>query len=471
MMYSRPRPTAPSEATLARVSSRSPRIDWVELHRWYQVVLTAGQDWRTKVQRCCGAPWSKGLLTADLETTLEAELTESCKHLRKTLFKTTEKLLRRPMKPLRTPRDCRFLLLLLANPSLHGIRRRRSESRHVTDGESRNTTTVPNGSTGGEQVPTNSGRNAPRCHTGIIKRVLGLMANLPPDNHRHLINWFASYTSADFRKLVDLIGRFVSYRLVLRQRQKSKDHQLQDSTSVLVPQVHGPGAGSPAQLHAALGAKTKSSSPQLLDGRLMYSDDWQIKAAAKVMSLLFQANNNNTHRQYMVSEDHVPSTEGPLSVRQVALDRVGHAANATVNTTNQVSLVGARKRKRLLPTSAFYNTFLDYCNVVADFESWENRQASFSFCQYPMFLSIWAKIRILEYDARRQMEVKARQAFFNSIMSRQAFSQYLILRVRRDCLVEDSLRGVSEVVGSGQEDIKKGLRIAFQGEEGVDAGG
>ena len=77
----------------------------------------------------------------------------------------------------------------------------------------------------------------------------------------------------------------------------------------------------------------------------------------------------------------------------------------------------------------------------------------------------------MEYDARRQMEVKAREAFFSSILSRKAVSQYLVLKVRRDCLVDDSLRGVSEVVATGQEEIKKGLKIDFIGEEGVDAGG
>ena len=69
------------------------------------------------------------------------------------------------------------------------------------------------------------------------------------------------------------------------------------------------------------------------------------------------------------------------------------------------------------------------------------------------------------------MEIKAREAFFNSIMSRKAINQYLVLKVRRDCLVEDSLRSVSEVVGTGQEEIKKGLRIEFLGEEGLDSGG
>lgn len=69
------------------------------------------------------------------------------------------------------------------------------------------------------------------------------------------------------------------------------------------------------------------------------------------------------------------------------------------------------------------------------------------------------------------MQSKARDAFFDSIMSRRAIEQYLVLNVRRDCLVEDSLTAVSAVIGSGSEDIKKGLRIAFRGEEGVDAGG
>ena len=77
----------------------------------------------------------------------------------------------------------------------------------------------------------------------------------------------------------------------------------------------------------------------------------------------------------------------------------------------------------------------------------------------------------MEYDARRQMETMARDAFFNSIMSRKVVNQYLVLKVRRECLVEDSLRSVSEVVGSGEEEIKKGLRIEFIGEEGLDSGG
>ena len=37
--------------------------------------------------------------------------------------------------------------------------------------------------------------------------------------------------------------------------------------------------------------------------------------------------------------------------------------------------------------------------------------------------------------------------------------------------LNNRLRRISEVVGAGQGDIKKGLKIEFIGEEGVDAGG
>jgi E3 ubiquitin-protein ligase HECTD2 len=185
-----------------------------------------------------------------------------------------------------------------------------------------------------------------------------------------------------------------------------------------------------------------------LDGKqkpVLYNDDWQIKAAARVMALLFSANNSSNRRK--INSNIVGTLDAGI-------------ASVTLAT-----------RHLIIPISDFYNTLLDYSDLIADFEAWESRRGKFSFCQYPFFLSIWAKIHIMEYDARRQMEVKAREAFFDSIMSRRAVSQYLVLKVRRDCLVEDSLRGVSEVVGSGQEDIKKSLRIEFLGEEGIDAGG
>ncbi|KAG2227662.1 hypothetical protein INT45_004704 [Circinella minor] len=146
-----------------------------------------------------------------------------------------------------------------------------------------------------------------------------------------------------------------------------------------------------------------------------YESDWKISSAARTMALLFAAN---------------------------------HQSNK-------------------LPISDFYNTMIDYINLLADFESWQSRSGKFAFCQYPFLISMGAKMQILEADAKRQMETKWREAFFNMLFHQKASMPYLVLRVRRENLIEDSLRQLAQ----NELDLKKSLRIEFVGEEGVDAGG
>ena len=445
---------------------KSPRINWAELDEWYRTIVTVGRSWRQRLQTLHegnllsekGRAVLIAASTEDFEQ-LEEDFAEACAHVQRTLLKVTENLLRRPGRPLQTPEDCRFLLILLTNPLLYmpeignatqsiAAKSRRSASQSQTapprplraashqpltpDGRSPSTR---NGTTG--------------KHSGIIKRILGLISNLPSDCHHYLINWFSRFSEVRFRRLVDLVGSFVTYRLT--RQHSTKRSNSHDPHGGLIPSISGSGAGSPAQLHAALGISGAPKSPDRNEAGLPYGEDWQIKAAARVMSLLFSANNLGSSRRQ-------DSNQTPLSA--ASRSRAGSAARNR-----------AHRHGQILPTNAFYNTLLDYSDLVADFEAWESRRGRFSFCQYPMFLSIWAKIRIMEHDARRQMEIKAREAFFHSIMSRKAINQYLVLKVRRDCLVEDSFRSVSEVVGTGQEEIKKGLRIEFLGEEGLDSGG
>jgi E3 ubiquitin-protein ligase HECTD2 len=78
-----------------------------------------------------------------------------------------------------------------------------------------------------------------------------------------------------------------------------------------------------------------------------------------------------------------------------------------------------------------------------------------------------SKMNIMEYDARRQMEIKAREAFFTAVFQKRPVPSHLLLKVRRECIIEDSLTQIS----SNEMDVKKGLRIEFVGEDGVDAGG
>ncbi|KAL8710334.1 MAG: hypothetical protein Q9220_005104 [cf. Caloplaca sp. 1 TL-2023] len=449
-------------------NTKPPRTNWSQLHQWYQIILNAGKDWQAKIPKGKRNATLKRQLA--VEAIIVADMEKSRTHLCRTLLKATESLLRRPRRPLKNSEDSRFLPLLLANPLLYSLHHDDNEPGRVGKVTSQNGHTQVAEHSSGLQLSSTQRRKDPRSHTGIIKRILGLMSNLSHETHRHMIHSFAQYSTQDFQKLVDLVGRFVTHRLV-RQRSGDAGNHVKEGTSVLVPEISEPGQGTPAQLHAALNGRTRRTNPANSTGGVLYGNDWQIIAAAKVMSLLSAANNSAAvSRQMITSVDTEDSEYAILSLRD-ASKRMNMTAGLSKMGLSRASSLGPHAHRQLVPTSAFYNTLLDHCDLIADFENWENRAGSFSFCQYPMFLSIWAKIRILEHDTRRQMEIKARQAFFDSIVSRRAVSQYLVIRVRRDCLVEDSLRGVSEIVGSGQEDIKKALKIAFQGEEGVDAGG
>jgi len=434
------------------LGTKNPRINWFELAEWYRLILHAGDDWRRR--------WinmRSTLADARLEKwqsvpmeRINRIVMDSQVHLQRTLLKVVENLLKRPKRPLKDPEDCRFLLMLLANPLLSPTTRN-STVRSTSDGivpvtsspmrlgSLSKSTASPRRNNGG------SGR-----HTGIVKRILGLIAHLPNDIHVHLIAWFSRLSDAHFTGLVDLVSSFVTYRLT-RQYNKPAQKPI-DPTEGLIPSFSEGGIRHASQMHAALEGRSNSTQKHKQDGKSQlstYGEDWQIRAAARVMALLFQANTGHNTRK-----------------RDTSISPEQRLRSAGLNAKYQAHLHG-----QMIPISNFYNSMLDHADLVADFEAWETTKTKFTFCQYPFFLSIWAKIHILEHDARRQMEARAREAFFDSILSRKAVSQYLVLKVRRDCVVDDSLKSVSEAIGRGGNDIKKGLRIDFVGEEGVDAGG
>lgn len=442
-------------------SVRHPRINWVEVAEWYRLVIYAGELWEQRwheIKSKFAEPKAQHHWHSTPLEQLQRDIIESRIHLQRTLLKVTENLLKRPRQPLKHPEDCRFLLLLLANPLLTPAR--------LEAGKMFGTTMTNPPSSAGKQVddrvrgspskrlPSASKRpGSLGHHSGIIKRILGLMANLPTEIHQYLVAWFSRYSDGHFQRTVEMVGSFVTYRLSRQQRRPT--HGLVNPTAGLVPSFSESGIRHASQVHAALETRSASNSAGKTDGKpklSAYGEDWQVRVAARVMALLFQANVGHTARKRDASTT--------LTTHEQRLQSPGLNAKYQANSHGQI-----------IPISNFYNTMLDYADLVADFETWETTKTKFTFCQYPFFLSIYAKIHILEHDARRQMEVKAREAFFDSILSRKAVSQYLVLKVRRECLVEDSLRSVSEVVGSGGSDIKKGLRIDFQGEEGIDAGG
>ena len=128
----------------------------------------------------------------------------------------------------------------------------------------------------------------------------------------------------------------------------------------------------------------------LKNGR-MTASDWSLTAAARVMSLFFSAND---------------------VVKKV-------------------------------PISEFYNTLVDSIDLLYDYDCWQKSKAPFSFCQYPFLISMGSKIKIMEIDARRQMEQELKEAVLYSLLrSDIGIMPYLILHIRRNHLISDSLNQV-----------------------------
>ncbi|KAK1761311.1 putative E3 ubiquitin-protein ligase [Echria macrotheca] len=411
------------------VSTRNPHIDWAAVEEWYTTVLEAARSWPDIYNELVGADPTLAASPIVLEE-IEAQILVGQEHAHKTLLKACEMIMKRPGRPIASANDLRFLLIISANPLLHSYYKPYVGDFEHLDGAS---------PVQGSPKPRGTGPVSGR-HSGIIKRIVGLLSNSSAECHSHLVQWFARYPESGFVRFKEMVSGFLAYRLL---RQNEKKHEIKvDVTDGLIPSM---GAGrSPATLHAALGHAPGSGKKQKeKQKKIVYQHDWQIKAAAQVLAFLFAANNSgHGHR-----EAGRPDGVGP-------------------NNRERVRAPG-----QIVATSDFYMPLLDDSDLVADFEEWERRKGRFSFCQYPFLLSVGAKIQILEYDARRQMENRAREAFFDSLTSHRLIQQHLILHVRRDCLVDDSLKGVSEVIGGGAEDIKKGLKIIFKGEEGVDAGG
>lgn len=423
------------------VSSKTSNIDWTELTTWYDLVHTAGKGWQKNLEHL--KLQSYKLSTANAEGTanikdVEEGLADAREHAVRTLLKVTENLLKRPSRPVKEPGDLRFLLILLSNPSLY-------PSSAVYQGKGshgapqRNASGKSNGSA--QESPRRSPGRDGSQHNGLLKRIFGLLANSPESCHRYLVGWFTRFDEEHLVKIVDLVASFVTHRIARRSGRPRRKSMVNDGG--LIPDLSGSTMNTSAQLHSAMGLSgSVKKGPNDPNAEPEWVGDWQIKAAAKLMSLLFAANN--------VWQGERRSTS-PTSI-----------------ITPQSK---ARRYGQLLHTSSFYNTLLDYQDLIADFRVWETRRDKFAFCQYPLFLSMGAKIKILEHDARRQMEIKAREAYFDQVIRQRAIDGHFTLRVRRDCMVDDSLRQISAAVGAGQEELKKGLRVQFTGEEGVDAGG
>jgi len=122
------------------------------------------------------------------------------------------------------------------------------------------------------------------------------------------------------------------------------------------------------------------------------------------------------------------------------------------------------------------NTKIDYgwsnTSDISNFElllgSMEDKN---SLVSYPYILSTASKAKVLELDANQQMNRRFREERREASMRGDTtFTPFFVLCVRRDFLIADSLVALIHGV-SRDEDLKRPLKVIFDAEEGVDAGG
>ncbi|XP_018008097.1 probable E3 ubiquitin-protein ligase HECTD2 [Hyalella azteca] len=126
----------------------------------------------------------------------------------------------------------------------------------------------------------------------------------------------------------------------------------------------------------------------------------------------------------------------------------------------------------LISYTEFYNDALDHLDLIQEYRSWQmpEKYDTFSYCQYPFMLSIVAKRHILTKDAEQQMILTARRSLVAKVSRHQAPQIdifFLNINVRRSHLVEDSLNEIT----AKKADLKKKLKVTFEGEPGLDMGG
>uniref|UniRef100_A0A914V3A1 HECT-type E3 ubiquitin transferase n=1 Tax=Plectus sambesii TaxID=2011161 RepID=A0A914V3A1_9BILA len=150
----------------------------------------------------------------------------------------------------------------------------------------------------------------------------------------------------------------------------------------------------------------------------------------------------------------------PCAVKVLAI--FNHANDTMVRDMGQA----------IVPFTDFYNNSLDHWDLMTDFNQWQSPITSvgFSFCHYPFILSITAKKQLLEGHAEQQMIANARDSIIGSLVNRRAPDINMLfcnISIRRQHLLEDSLREISEK----QDSLRKKLRVSFRDEPGLDMGG
>ncbi|KAG2735343.1 hypothetical protein G9P44_001557 [Scheffersomyces stipitis] len=322
----------------------------------------------------------------------------------------------------------------------------------------------------------------------ILKRCIGILACIESVGATNYItSWYANLPTAEFAKKVDLLNLYITFHLKKYFYIANNPHLLRRTSSTA------------AYNASTSGSRTEDSHPTDRE----YSENVHIKEEIDAMN---QETPNFTNQlalptSYLGSfparrnSKKNQSQEAKIKIYQYGND--WHIKTAAISLSFYLCANTYRVEK--VSIASFYNSLVDFVNIKLDFDSWQTNKkskfnsssgendlqqvidyingstrgstlhenASYYFCQYPFLITLGGKISILEYEARRQMERKAEEAFINSLDKRVALDIYFKVKVRRENIVQDSISAIK----NNSNNLKKSLRVQFVNEPGVDVGG
>eukprot|EP00933_Yihiella_yeosuensis_P034292 TRINITY_DN27793_c0_g1_i1.p1 TRINITY_DN27793_c0_g1~~TRINITY_DN27793_c0_g1_i1.p1 ORF type:complete len:429 (+),score=67.93 TRINITY_DN27793_c0_g1_i1:820-2106(+) len=110
-----------------------------------------------------------------------------------------------------------------------------------------------------------------------------------------------------------------------------------------------------------------------------------------------------------------------------------------------------------------------FATVAGDGNKEEDKRRDFGLIEFAFVLSPVSKVRMLNIESMLLQREEVRNSMSLQVLLQGGrASPFLVLKVRRNAIVEDALQQLA-VYGSQQ--LKKPLKVVFDGEEGIDEGG
>lgn len=150
------------------------------------------------------------------------------------------------------------------------------------------------------------------------------------------------------------------------------------------------------------------------------------------------------------------------------------ALNTTMWVLEKLNKINNEVDSHIAYTTFYLPGLMKQIDMKSDYINWLQHPNVFSFCQYPFALDAPAKAYLLQIDAELQMKVIVNETHMMNLTGLVGgfidtpIDPFLVLRVRRDNLLQDTL---TEVLKHHPQDFKKPLKIKFNNEDAEDAGG